>query len=102
MGPKDPRGVWFGFLGLPGQRASDFFVLPDYPNPAKRLAGAASAGEDGGCAGGSDLKNLHGGCPVLGTHGNLKGGIQAYRLVALRKNLREENHERYSDDECHV
>ena len=32
MGPKAPRGVWFGFPGLPGQRASDFFVLPDcYP-----------------------------------------------------------------------
>jgi len=40
MGPNAPRGVWFGFPSLPGQRASDFFVLPDYPNPAKRLAGA--------------------------------------------------------------
>ena len=49
MGPKAPRGVWFGFPGLPGQRASDFFVLPDYPNPTKRLAGAAPAGEDGDC-----------------------------------------------------
>ena len=27
--PKPPGGVWFGFPGLPGQRASDFFVLPD-------------------------------------------------------------------------
>ena len=45
-GTQRPRGVWFGFPGLPGQRASDFFVLPDYPNPAKSLAGAASAGED--------------------------------------------------------
>ena len=49
MGPKDPRGVWFGFPGLSRKRASDFFVLPDYPNPAKRLAGAAGKGEDGGC-----------------------------------------------------
>ena len=60
MGPKAPRGVWFGFPGLPGQRASDFFVLPDYPNPAKTLAGAACEGEDGGC-------------PVFVADGNLRG-----------------------------
>ena len=40
MGLKNPRGgVWFGFPGLPEKRASDFFVLPDYCNPAKSLAG---------------------------------------------------------------
>ena len=45
--PTTPRGVWFGFPSLPGQRARDFFVLPDYPNPTATLAGAAPGGEDG-------------------------------------------------------
>ena len=31
----------------PANRANDFFVLPDYSTPAKRLAGAAAKGEDG-------------------------------------------------------
>jgi len=44
-----PCLVWFGFPGLPRKRANDFFVLPDCCHPAKRLAHAASAGEDGGC-----------------------------------------------------
>ena len=29
MGPNAPRGVWFGFPVLSGERASDFLVLPD-------------------------------------------------------------------------
>ena len=45
--PKTPGGVWFGFPGLPGKRASDFFVLSDYPNPTKRLADADPTAEDG-------------------------------------------------------
>ena len=55
-GTQSPPGVWFGFPGLPEKRASDFFVLPDYTNPAKRLAHAACGGEDGACAGEAYLK----------------------------------------------
>jgi hypothetical protein len=50
MGPKDPRGVWFGFPDLPGKRASDFFcstrLSPEnHTQSAKTLAGAAGAQE---------------------------------------------------------
>ena len=59
-GTQSPPGGVVRISGPLGKRASDFFVLPDYTNLAKRLAGAAPAGEDGAC-------------PVLTADGNLKG-----------------------------
>ena len=53
MGPAKGWGVWFGFPALLKTCQRLFCstrLLPEsYTQPAKRLAGAAAGGEDGGC-----------------------------------------------------
>jgi hypothetical protein len=83
-GTQSPPGGCGSDFRASGQRASDFFVLPDYPNPAKTLAGVAPGGEDGGCVGEAYLKNLPERCPVLATDGNLLGRHRLSPSIRMR------------------
>ena len=82
-GTQRPPGGVVRISGPLGKRASDFFVLPDCTNPAKRLADAASEGENGDCVGESYLRNLHGSCPVLVVDSVLRGRAAVDRTSPL-------------------